>query len=95
MNMQLTNIYASINYHLDPELGGRSDFSPGTASVYRCKYATTSLMIQDMRGKEADFTLEKQGFQIHKHSSVGTNFNDPNDIRAVLYPETAELVKEV
>ncbi|OBT75620.1 hypothetical protein VF21_05157 [Pseudogymnoascus sp. 05NY08] len=96
LNGQPANVvHTTLNYFLDPKLGGHVDITPGTAGFYRRKYDTHPVDIHDIRGREADFNLDKQGFQIYKHSSAEKDFQDDDQIKAVYYPETEEWLKKV
>ena len=88
-------IHTTLNYFLDIERGGHVDITPGTAGFYCRKDDTHPVDIHDMRGLEEDFNLNKQGFQIHKHSSVEKEFRDDDQIKSVYYPETEEWLKMV
>ena len=89
-------IRAEMQYYLDPPVdGGENHVFIGTASSYRHKMDTHIVPINDMRGSEQSFTLDKQGFQFHKHQSVEKAFNDLNAVKTVVYTETAELLRKV
>ena len=89
-------IRAEMQYYLDPPVDrGENRVFIGTASSYRHKMDTHVVPINDMRGNEQFFTLDKQGFQFHKHKSVEKAFNDLDKVKTIVYPETAELLKKV
>ena len=51
--------------------------------------------IEDARGREAEFTLDRNGFQlVHSPSSVG-DFYAPQEVERIYYPEVESLVKRV
>lgn len=85
-----------LNYHKDNE-----DGSPphptyvGQPQTYERPVATHVTKITDISGREAEFTLDKQGFQVHRHVSQEKDFNDDEHIKAVYYPETEQLLKDV
>ncbi|KAI1423382.1 hypothetical protein F5Y12DRAFT_532962 [Xylaria sp. FL1777] len=54
-----------------------------------------SVKITDIAGREAEFTLDKQGFQVHRHVAQEKDFVDDEHIKAVYYPETEQLLKDV
>ncbi|KAJ5521056.1 hypothetical protein N7463_001509 [Penicillium fimorum] len=88
-------VHTTLNYYLDPELGGHLKITPGTAGFYRRKYATHPVQIHDIKGSMEDFTLNKQGFQIYRHESAEKEFRDDDQIKAVYYPETEKWLKDV
>ncbi|RYP46929.1 hypothetical protein DL769_011359 [Monosporascus sp. CRB-8-3] len=51
--------------------------------------------ITDITGKEPDYTLDKNGFQVVSHTAQEKDFLDDDQIRAVYYPETEQLLKDV
>ncbi|KAL7817120.1 amino acid permease domain-containing protein [Trichoderma gracile] len=53
------------------------------------------VIIKDVAGEESKYTLDKNGFQIHRHTSVEKDFLDDEQIKAVYYPETEQLLKDV
>ena len=50
--------------------------------------------IEDARGRETEFTLDRNGFQIVKAPTAVADFYDPDEIKRVYYPEVERLVKE-
>jgi len=61
------------------------------------KYSQHEVLMTDVRGREGDFTLAKQGFQFLKWSTalVFQDFDDENVIRERYYPEIVEQVQNV
>lgn len=49
----------------------------------------------DARGREADFSIDEQGFQLIKHATKMSNDEFENDatLREKYYPEVMDLVK--
>lgn len=54
-----------------------------------------NVTIRDLRGKEDQYTLDGNGFQIHKHVSIEKDFLDEEKIKAEYYAETEQLLKDV
>ena len=50
--------------------------------------------IEDARGREAEFTIDRNGFQLVKAPTAVADFYDPDEIRRVYYPEVEQLVKD-
>jgi hypothetical protein len=88
------SVKTTINYYLDPSEGGISWYTPGTAMIVRRKFDTRPVQIHDIRGHEAEFTINKQAFQLCKYNTAATEFTD-EEIKKVMYPEVEELVKKV
>jgi len=89
-------INTTINYHLPAHLGGGDTIlRPGTAYDKLRKHDAHHVQVHDFRGREGEFDLDRQGFQLIKHRSVESEFVDDQRIKDVVYPETAELLKKV
>jgi hypothetical protein len=50
--------------------------------------------IEDARGREAEFTLDRNGFALVKAPTAVANFYDPEEIKRVYYPEVEQLLKD-
>lgn len=81
-----------INYF---DLSNDRVFYPGTAGYQRRKFDTKSVIINDLRGREDEFTLDKNGFRVLKrHWSEEDVEDEPEHIKKVVFPETIEAVKQ-
>jgi hypothetical protein len=49
--------------------------------------------IEDARGREAEFTLDQNGFALVNAPTAVTNFYDPEEIKRVYYPEVDQLLR--
>lgn len=87
--------HAKLNFYLDPSLGGQTSFAIGTAGAYRRKFDERPVDVKDARGREGDFNLDTHGFQYHRKACTEKEFVDDDQIKAVAYPETVELLKHV
>ena len=54
-----------------------------------------SVTINDARGREEEFSLDKSGFQFVHWPSVEKEFDDDARIQAQYYPEVEEILKKV
>jgi hypothetical protein len=50
--------------------------------------------IEDARGREAEFTLDRNGFALVKVPSAVADFYDPEEIKRVYYPEIGQLLRD-
>ncbi|PNP60305.1 hypothetical protein THARTR1_00329 [Trichoderma harzianum] len=55
----------------------------------------TYVTIRDVAGEEDKYTLDKNGFQFHRHTSIEKDFLDDDQIKAQYYSETEQLLKDV
>ena len=88
-------IDATLNHWLDPNLGGHESYTTGVSDYYRRKFDERPVRIHNMRGREAEFNLNDQGFQFKESPTVGGNFQDSDKVKQEVYPETEKLLKEV
>lgn len=63
--------------------------------TYDRPYETHPVTITDISGHEANYSLDKNGFQIHSHASAEKDFIDDAQIKAKYYAETERLLKDV
>ncbi|KAK9796895.1 hypothetical protein SCARD494_03978 [Seiridium cardinale] len=52
------------------------------------------IRIRDITGREDQFTLDNNGFQVHKHTSLEKDFLDDEKIKDEYYKETEQLLKK-
>ena len=73
-------------YVLDP---------PADKPAHNIGQDTRPVTVHDARGREDDFTLDKNGFQFVRWPSVEKEFDDEASIQARYYPEVEEILKKV
>jgi hypothetical protein len=87
-----TAVTTKINYaHPD----GPKENHPGTPQAYTTLRHVVPVTVNDARGHESDFSLDKQGFAFLSHeTNVDLLKTDDRDqVKAIYYPEIAELLK--
>ncbi|TDZ26018.1 Hydroxylase/desaturase asaB [Colletotrichum orbiculare MAFF 240422] len=62
-NHNMSSYTVNLNYRLDPRKGGDEMIWGGTFAQMRRKYDPHEVIIQNARGKESEFSLDKTGFQ--------------------------------
>ena len=87
-------VTATLNYYLEPEDGGDSEFAAGTVGEKRRRYRPAQVLINDIRGHEDDFTLDKNGFQFVKKDCTEKTFDNEERIKQTYYPEVVDLIRE-
>lgn len=86
-------VETNINYF---DLSNDRVFYPGTAGYQRRKFDVKTMPIHDLRGKEDEFTLDKNGFVVMKgHWSEEDVVDEPEHIEGVVFPETIAAVKKL
>lgn len=90
--IDLMAVETVINYF---DLSNDRVFYPGTAGYQRRKFDVKPTIINDVRGREDDFTLDKNGFQILQGIWSEADVEDiPEHIKDVVFPETIAAVKQ-
>lgn len=68
---------------------------PGTASAFLTPRDTVPVTVNDARGRESSFSLDRHGFEFHGHTASEKEFPDDKErIKASYYPEIIALMKE-
>jgi hypothetical protein len=86
---------STLNYYLEVADGGQTEQYPGTAGDKRRKWNPKQVRINDVRGREDDFSLHKNGFQWTRLQSQVLLDVDGPTMEKVGYPEVAQLLKDV
>ncbi len=86
-----------VNYLIDTSEKPVTNIArPGTGPTERGgRFESHEVRIRDGRPLADDFSFEREGFVLARHQSQVVDFYDDDEVRAVYYPETAELVKQV
>lgn len=86
---------ARVNYLVPPLGRHRVTASPpgGGEAERTAEYALTPVTIHDGRAARRAATLDGEGFALGRQVSSVRDFNDDDQVRAVYYPEMAELVR--
>ena len=87
----------TLNYHLEPERGGAEIWCPGTVMDKRRPHEHKDVDVTNVRGHEANFTLDKQGFQwgAFSTSAADEDFDDKSKIEGQYYRDVVAHVKKV
>ena len=92
---QTAVVNTTLNYYLEPSKGGHTSYQIGVSDYYRRKFDPHPAQVHNIRGREDEFKLETHGFQRVEHSSAEKDFDDTEQIKRVVYPETEQLIKDV
>ena len=88
-------VRTTLNYALPLSKGGSAIFYPGTASAKRRPFDAREVEVADIRGRESDFNLDVQGFQVVSRMSREKTFDDDERVKEVYYAECEALIKDV
>ncbi|KAF7556131.1 hypothetical protein G7Z17_g1672 [Cylindrodendrum hubeiense] len=89
-------VTTQLHFHKDNE-----DGSPPHATyvdrpeTYARPSVAHDVAIHDVRGEEDKYTLDGNGFQIHKRGATEKDFLDDDQIKSSYYPEVEQLLKDV
>lgn len=90
-----TSVTATINFVIPPTDGSPLVFDPSKGDNPRnFEQVATQVEIENVRGKEADYTVDKTGFQFFKRTPTVTDFTDEENIQKHYYPEIEQVLKE-
>jgi hypothetical protein len=67
---------------------------PAGAPVWNGIDDPQQMRIEDARGREAEFTLDRNGFALIKAPTAVADFYSPEEIKRVYYPEVERLLRE-
>lgn len=87
------NVRTSLNYYLDDGNPPAPTYVGKPETYVRPAHAL-EVTVRDIRGEEANFTLDKNGFQVYPHVSKEKDFLNDEKIKAEYYPETEKLIKD-
>lgn len=90
------HVHTVLNYYKDP--GDGSPAPPTYTDRPQTGFARVidvPVTIRDVRGHEAEYTLDKDGFQFRSHVATEKDFLDDGQIKARYYPEVEQLLKDV
>ncbi|RXW11466.1 hypothetical protein EST38_g14389 [Candolleomyces aberdarensis] len=95
-----STVTASINYFIPPDNGVRAYVNINADPIsgkrgQNFSLATREMAIENVRGKEDEYTLDNAGFQFNRSPAKHTSFLDDEEIKKEYYPETIELYKKL
>jgi hypothetical protein len=89
------HVKTSLNYYKAAEDGSAPKPTfVGKPETYERPYQPLDVTVTDIRGDVDRYTLDKNGFQIHNHTSAEKVLLDDDEIKAQYYPETEQLLKD-
>jgi hypothetical protein len=68
------------------------DPPPGVPRVSG-RFVAQTMPIQNARAAREKFSLDKQGFELHRHDTAVVDFYDREEVQRVYYPEVERLLK--
>lgn len=90
----MNTVDAVLNYYVVPQDADRDPFFDGSVIETTREYSKIPTRIADLRGHENNFSLDKQGFQLVKHSTDEKDFDDDTHIKEVYYRDIEQLLKD-
>lgn len=84
-----------VNYYQPPNPGSVPDQNDMALMLGDKDMIARLMRINNARGLESRFSLERNGIQFEKLQTSLQDFSDPEQIKAVYFPEVQDLVKRV
>lgn len=93
-------VKACLIYSVPPADGSRAyiDINTDSSTGLRGKNFTEesfTVEIENIRGKEGDYTLDNAGFQFHREAAQHKTFANDEEVEREYYPESIELLKRL
>ena len=92
---QPQSLQTTLGYHLEPHRGGAEVWCPGTVRDKRRPHEYQDVTVTNIRGREGDFTLDKQGFQVGPFTTSVADCDDDKEFAGQYYRDVAAHVKMV
>lgn len=88
-----STVNASLNFYHPPADGSAPEAHVLDYS-YNYSHVPHEVEIENVRGQEAQYTLDTAGFQLINAPAKHKTFRNDEEIKAEYYPETIELIKK-
>ncbi|KAF2093559.1 hypothetical protein NA57DRAFT_61265 [Rhizodiscina lignyota] len=90
-NGAIKTVTTTVNYDI---LGPDEIYKIATASLYQNRPCDTkSVTVSDIRPHSSGFTLDGQGFELHKHNIDFHDFSDNDKVESEWWPAVADFLK--
>ncbi|KIK56991.1 hypothetical protein GYMLUDRAFT_46600 [Collybiopsis luxurians FD-317 M1] len=97
--IQPSTVSAKLQYFSPPKDGSRPITRINEDANSKSRYNWTPdqqlVDIENIRGKEDNYTLDTAGFQFYRHPAKHTSFSNDEEIEREYYPESVELIKQL
>jgi hypothetical protein len=91
---QPASLATTLNYHLEPHRGGAEVWCPGTVQDKRRPHDHQDVTVTNIRGRESEFSLDVQGFQIGPFKSSVNDVKDDQEFRGQYYDDVVAHVQK-
>jgi len=89
------DIHTELHFYKDPEDGGPPHPTyVDRPETYERPHETHPVVIRDVRGREAEYTLDRNGFEFIRRPALEKDFLDDEQVKAIYYPEVEQLLKD-
>lgn len=92
--MQPTAVHTTVNYHLEPERGGAAVWCPGTVQDKRRPHEHKDVSVTNIRGRESEFKVDVQGFQVGPFQTSVADCKDNADFTGQYYDDVIAHMKK-
>jgi hypothetical protein len=86
----MAEVHTTLNYnsHETPR-----EYHSGTALAYTIPRVRVPVRLRDARTQSTPFSLDKQGFELHEHTTHASLAGDKFKVQETYYPEIVSLLK--
>ncbi len=89
------SLQTTLNYHLEVERGGAEVWCPGTVRDKRRPHEHTDVSVTNIRGRQADFSVDVQGFEVGPFQTSVDDVKDDREFTGQYYQDVAVHVKKM
>lgn len=68
---------------------------PNQGVWHNCEYESRQVIIHDARANASELSIDREGFELWQAETAVKNFDDPDEVRAIYYPEIAEIARYI
>ena len=85
----------TLGYHLEPERGGAEVWCPGTVRDKRRPHEHIDVSVTNIRGHEADFSVDVQGFEVGPFQTSVEDVADDQEFTGQYYQDVVAHMKKM
>lgn len=93
--LQPQTLATTMNYHLEPARGGAEVWCPGTVQDKRRPHEHKDVTVTDIRGRESEFSVDKQGFHVSPFETSVMDVADNSEWSGQYYADVVAHLKKV
>ena len=92
---QPAEITTTLNYHLEVARGGAAVWCPGTVQDKRRPHEHKDVIVENIRDRLDEFSLDKQGFEVGPFTTSVADCDTNDEFAGQYYKDVAVHVKKM